>query len=60
MKYPQFGIEFPVEKLFSKNSDPLLSKNIKITEGQYYPFNSLSGSYLFDAIGFEFVNPDEN
>ena len=53
MKYPQFGIEYKFEKFYStKKKDPLVAKSIQITEGSYYPFNSVKGSYLIDAIGF--------
>lgn len=56
MKYPAFGLELPIEKFFGENREPLLSKSVKLVEGQYYPFNSLIGSYLFDAFAFESQN----
>lgn len=54
MKYPAFGIDLQFERMFNvQQKDPLVSKAVMLTEGSYYPFNSLKGSYLLDAIGIE-------
>jgi hypothetical protein len=47
-------MELNFEKMFDqKKKDPLITSSIVLTEGSYYPFNSLKGSYLLDAIGVE-------
>ena len=59
MSYPAFGVDFKFEALFDgRKRDPMMSKAVKLTEGSYYPFNSLKGSYLLDAIGIERISSD--
>lgn len=57
IKLPPFGVKLDFEQMYDhERKNPLLSKSVALSEGSYYPFNSLKGSYLLDAISFQKID----
>lgn len=49
-EYPGFGVKFKFESFFD-DEEKIVEDTMFFGDGTYYPFNSISGSYLVDSVG---------